>query len=56
MYTSSTLAADATITDPRDRCRLYVTSVGGEGFDQEEYNGFGPDGCTEFDPTEFPRF
>jgi hypothetical protein len=50
------LAADPAITDPEERCRLYVTSVGGTGFDQTEYDNFGPDGCTAFDPTEFPRF
>ena len=50
------LAADTSITDPKDRCRLYVTSVGGQGFNQEEYNNFGPDGCSQYDPSEFPRF
>jgi para-nitrobenzyl esterase len=50
------LAADGSISDPKERCRLYVTTVGGGGFDQEEYNSFGPDGCEQFDPTAFPRF
>jgi para-nitrobenzyl esterase len=50
------LAADPGITDPEERCRLYVSNVGGAGFDQTEYDNFGPDGCTDYDPTEFPRF
>jgi para-nitrobenzyl esterase len=50
------LAADTTITDPEERCRLYVSTFGGAGFDQAEYDDFGKDGCAQFDPSQFPRF
>jgi len=50
------LAADTSIGDPRERCRLYVTTFRRGGFDQTEYEQFGPDGCVDYDPSEFPRF
>ena len=50
------LAADETITNPEERCRLYVSNVGAAGFDQAEYDSFGPDGCAQFDPGQFRRF
>jgi hypothetical protein len=50
------LAADAEISDPRERCQLYMASFGRSGFDEQEYQNFGPDGCAQFDPGEFSRF
>jgi para-nitrobenzyl esterase len=51
-----TLASDPGIEDPRERCRLYVSSFRRSGFDQAEYESFGPHGCREFDPGEFGGF
>jgi para-nitrobenzyl esterase len=50
------LASDPSITDPRERCRLYVTTFSRGGFDREEYETFGPDGCADYDPDDFSRF
>jgi para-nitrobenzyl esterase len=50
------LASDSTITDPAERCRLYVTSFGRGNFDQQEYDNFGPEGCAQFDPDSFGFF
>ncbi len=50
------LAEDTTITKTRDRCSLYATTFGRQGFDQTEYESFGPEGCAAYDPTEFFRF
>ncbi|MFV2089150.1 MAG: carboxylesterase/lipase family protein [Pseudomonadales bacterium] len=50
------LAADPEIADARERCQLYMASFGRIGFNEEEYNDFGPDGCAQFDPGEFSRF
>ncbi len=50
------LAADTSITDPRERCELYVTNFGWPEIDRAEYDSFGPEGCSAFDPSEFSRF
>ena len=50
------LAADATVADARERCELYVTNFGWPELDRDEYDSFGPDGCAQFDPSEFSRF
>ncbi len=50
------LAADTSITDARERCELYVTNFGWPELDRDEYDRFGPDGCSQFDPSEFSRF
>jgi len=50
------LAADTSITDPEERCRLYVTTFRRGGFDRAEYEQFGPDGCADYHPDTFPRF
>ncbi len=44
------LASDPDITDPEERCRLYLLTFRRQGFDREEYNNFGPDGCAQYDP------
>ena len=50
------LAADASITDPRERCELYVNNFGWPELDRTEYESFGPDGCADYDPEDFRRF
>jgi para-nitrobenzyl esterase len=50
------LAADTSIDDPRERCRLYVATFNWTGFDRAEYDSFGPDGCADYDPSEFSPF
>ena len=50
------LANDPTITDPRERCQLYMSNFGWPQLDRAEYDAFGPDGCAQFDPSEFSRF
>lgn len=50
------LAAEAAITDNRERCSLYATNFGWPELDRAEYDNFGPEGCSEFDPNEFSRF
>jgi para-nitrobenzyl esterase len=50
------LAADTTIDDPRERCQLYMSAFGRTGFDAAEFEGFGPDGCGQFDASTFARF
>ena len=50
------LAADTSITDARERCALYVSNFGRPALDRAEYESFGPDGCADFDPSEFSRF
>ncbi len=50
------LAADTTIADAEERCQLYVTNFGWPELDRAEYDSFGPDGCAQFDPSEFSRF
>lgn len=49
------LAADTGL-DNEARCRLYVSSFGMFGLNETEYRNFGPEGCADFDPTEFSRF
>lgn len=48
--------ASEPVSDPGERCRLYVTTFRGEHFDAAEYERFGPDGCADYDPDQFPRF
>ena len=50
------LEADPAITDPEERCGLYVTTFRWSGFDEDEYRNFGPEGCTGYDPASFGGF
>ena len=50
------LAEDPDITDARERCQLYVVNFGWPELDRAEYDSFGPDGCAQFDPSEFSFF
>jgi para-nitrobenzyl esterase len=50
------LATDTSITDPEERCRLYVRNFGWPKIDRAEYDSFGPDGCAQFDPEQFRMF
>lgn len=50
------LAADPEIEDPRERCQLYMSAFGRSAFDAAEFEDFGPDGCGQFDASEFARF
>jgi hypothetical protein len=47
------LASDASITDQRERCLLYLRtfSFGGQ-IDQAEYESLGSEGCAAYDPKE----
>jgi len=50
----SELALDTSIASNETRCRLFVQSfMRNETLNLEEYNGFGPQGCAEFDPATF---
>ncbi len=49
------LATDPEISDPRERCRLYLASFGWV-LDQAEYDSFGPQGCASYDPEELRTF
>ena len=51
------LAADSEITDPLERCTLYVRAFRRSGdFDQAEYDNLGPEGCSAFDPADLDGF
>ncbi|MEZ5550946.1 MAG: carboxylesterase family protein [Pseudomonadales bacterium] len=50
------LAADTSISDNLERCRLYVTSFGMGDLDEAEYRDFGPEGCADIDPKQFSFF
>lgn len=50
------LANDKSITDPKERCRLYIVNFGLPKLDRAEYDAFGPDGCAQFDPGQFGFF
>jgi para-nitrobenzyl esterase len=46
------LANDTTITDQRERCRIYLRSFGsGDRLNRAEYETLGPDGCAAYDPA-----
>ena len=50
----SELALDTSIASNETRCRLFVQSfMRNETLDLDEYHGFGPQGCTEYDPASF---
>jgi para-nitrobenzyl esterase len=50
------LESDSGITDVRERCALYVRTFRFSSFDEDEYRDFGPEGCAEFDVSEFAGF
>jgi para-nitrobenzyl esterase len=50
------LESDSGITDARERCALYVRTFRSSAFDEDEYQNFGPDGCAEFEVSEFAGF
>jgi len=50
------LASDDEIEDPRERCQLYISTFGRSAFDEEEFNSFGPDGCSQFEREDFSSF
>ena len=49
------LASDPAITEPQERCQLYLSSFGRD-LDRAEYDSFGPEGCAQFDPETLRRF
>ena len=50
----SELAQDTSIASNETRCRLFVQSfMRNETLDLDEYNGFGPEGCSQYDPASF---
>ena len=50
----SQLASDSSVANNETRCRLFVQSfMRNETLDLDEYNGFGPEGCAEYDPASF---
>ena len=50
----SELALDTSIASNETRCRLFVQSfMRNETLDLDEYHGFGPQGCAEYDPASF---
>jgi len=49
----SELESDPTITDPKERCRIYVTNFGRRKLDRAEYERFG---CAGIDPDQFALF
>jgi hypothetical protein len=47
------LESDPGITDPKERCSLYVQTFRSGGFDEDEYRNFGPEGCGAYDLAGF---
>ena len=50
------LAADTTIDDEAERCRLYARNFRGEEFVRAEYDALGGGVCAEIDPSTISRF
>jgi hypothetical protein len=50
------LAADTTIDDEAERCRLYARNFRGEEFVKAEYDALSNGVCAEIDPSTISRF
>jgi len=50
------LLQDGSITDTRERCRLYAQLFRGPTFVNDEYMHLGSEGCAKYDPESFRSF